>query len=143
MTRTVYYSTNNENTSRDSYRISRSVVRHNRVKRLQRRVVVGILGSTMLLLVFGMLLLVLPMFRVQNIHVSGNSRIADESLIEASGVSIGDEILDLKKGEIEERISENEDVEFVSVKTTLGTVTIQIVEKDGTSLASSVEASTH
>ena len=142
MNRTAYYSySNNEKPAAEKSRASRSVIRHQRVRRMQRRVAVGILGSTLLLVSFGMLLLVLPAFKVQSIKVKGNSRVAEESVIAASGVEIGDEILDLKKGEIAERIAQDENVERVSVKTSLGSVTIKIVEKEGTAVASSAEAS--
>lgn len=48
----------------DRSRASRSVLRHFRVKKLQRKIVAGILGSTFLLVVFGALLLVLPALHV-------------------------------------------------------------------------------
>ena len=144
MNRTAYndtYTTPAKKKTRS--RASRTVNRHLRQRRMQGHVVLGILTSTALLIVFGTLLLVLPSFKVRTIHVKGNDRIASESVVAASGVSIGDEILDLNKGEIVERIAQNENIERVSVSTTLGGVTIKIVEKEGNTLSNSADAETH
>lgn len=121
--------------TREEGRESVSVNRHLFLRKLQAHVALGILGSTVLLVVVGMMLLVLPAFRVRSIRVKGNDRVAAESVIAASGVSIGDEIIDLKKGEIADRLEQNENIERATVSTTLGGVTIRIVEKQPTTLS--------
>ena len=141
MNRTAYYTDTATHFSEKRSRAERSVNRHLLMRRLQSRVALGILGSTALLIVFGMLLLILPAFKVHSIKVKGNDRVAVESVIAASGVSIGDEIMDLNKGEIVERISQDENIERVSVSTSLNGVTIKIVEKEGTVLSRSADAS--
>lgn len=135
MNRTTYH-----NSQKRSHR-GHSVNRHTMMRNLQNQVAMGILGSTMLLIIFGMLLLILPAFKVHTITVRGNNRIAEESVIAASGVSIGDELLDLNKSEIVDRIAQDENIERVSVSTSLGGVTIRIVEKEGVALSNSADAS--
>ena len=107
---------------------SNSVLRHFRMRKLKRKVVYGILISAILLTVFGTLLLVLPALKVQSILVEGTERIDEERVIEASGISIGDEILALNTDEIVERIAQTEGVETVKVRTSLSGVSIEIVE---------------
>lgn len=141
MNRTVSFTNTATRSAEHRSRADRSVNRHLMMRRLQSHVAIGILGSTALLIVFGMLLLILPAFKVHSIKVKGNDRIARESVIAASGVSIGDEILDLNKGEIAERIAQDNNIERVSVSTSLGGVTIKIVEKEGVALSESIDAS--
>ena len=141
MNRTVYATDYNTPKSETRSRASRSVNRHLFIRRLRDRVAIGILGSTALLIIFGMLLLILPAFKVHSVKVKGNDRISAESVIEASGVSIGDELLEIHKDDVAERIMQNENVERVSVSTSLSGVTIKIVEKTGTALSSSADAS--
>ena len=121
--------------SREEGRESVTVNRHLRLRRLQGHVALGILAATALLVVVGMLLLILPAFKVRSIRVKGNERIATESVIAASGVSIGDEIVDLNKSAIADRLEQNEEIESVSVSTTLGGVTIRIVETQPSTLS--------
>ena len=141
MNRTAYSETYRENdrpaNRQPQSRASIAVTRHLRIRRMQAHVVLGILGSTALLIIFGMLLLILPAFRVRTINVKGNEHIAEESVIAASGVSIGDEILTLKKAEIADRLQQNENIERVSVSRSLGGVTIKIVEKGSNTLSNS------
>lgn len=55
--------------------------------------------------VVGLLLLILPMFRVKSIKVEGNTQYTAEEIIEASGIKIGDEIFAIgSKDEIRYRI---------------------------------------
>ena len=50
-------------------------------------------------------------------------------------------MLDLSKSEIAERVAQDENIERVSVSTSLSGVTIQIVEKDNIALSNSADAS--
>ena len=141
MNRSAYFTNTTTCYPEKRSRAERAVNRHLLMRRLQNHVAMGILGSTALLIVFGMLLLILPAFQVHSIKVKGNDRIAEETVIAASGVSIGDEIMDLNKSEIVERIAQDENIERVSVSTSLNGVTIKIVEKEGTVLSRSANAS--
>ena len=141
MNRTIYSNNSQTRISRNRSRADRSVKRHLLMRQLQNQVAMGILGSTVLLIVFGMLLLILPAFKVHSITVQGNHRIEQESVIAASGVSIGDELLDLSKSEIAERVAQDENIERVSVSTSLSGVTIQIVEKENIPISNSANAS--
>ena len=141
MNRTVYSTESENRISKNRSYAKRSVTRHLLMRRLQNHVAMGILGSTMLLIVFGMLLLILPAFKVHSITVHGNDRIAEETVIAASGVSVGDELLGLNKSEIVERIAQDENIERVSVSTSFGSVTIRIVEKEGVVLSNSADIS--
>lgn len=108
---------------------SSSVMQHSLKRALQKKIVNGILVSTLLLVIFGALLLVLPAFKVQSIRVEGAKSVSEESVIAASGVSIGDEILELDKDEIVDRIAKTEGIESVSVHTSLSGISIEITEK--------------
>ena len=141
MNRTIYSNNSKPRISRNRSRAERSVNRHLLMRQLQDHVAMGILGSTVLLIVFGMLLLILPAFKVHSITVRGNHRIAQESVIAASGVSIGDELLNLSKSEIAERVAQDENIERVSVSTSLSGVTIQIVEKENVPIINTADAS--
>lgn len=57
-----------------------------------------------LILLFGLLLLILPMFRVQGIEVSGNSFYTTEQIKEIAGVREGDEVLAVDLQEVVDRI---------------------------------------
>ncbi|MBQ7336675.1 MAG: FtsQ-type POTRA domain-containing protein [Clostridia bacterium] len=46
-----------------------------------------------MILVFGLLLIVLPIFKVSQVEVAGNSFYTAEQLAEASGIEVGDELL--------------------------------------------------
>ncbi|MBE6552818.1 MAG: FtsQ-type POTRA domain-containing protein [Ruminococcaceae bacterium] len=58
--------------------------------RLLRNCMLGLAG---LIFVVGMLLIILPLFRVKTIVVEGNSYYSAEQIIEASGIEVGQEIL--------------------------------------------------
>ena len=57
-----------------------------------------IIGGAILLL--GMLLIVLPMFRVSSVKVVGASYYTEAQIIEASGIEIGDEMLMLDRSDV-------------------------------------------
>ncbi len=108
---------------------STAVMQHSFKRALQRKLILGILISTVLLMIFGTLLLVLPALKVETIQVEGIETIDKESVIAASGISIGDEILELNKNEIVDRIAQTKGIESVSVSTSFRGVSIQIVEE--------------
>ncbi len=66
------------------------VKKNNRRLRTLRGAIVVISALTLLL---GLLILLLPAFKVKEIVVSGNTVTTDEEIVSASGVTIGDEIL--------------------------------------------------
>ena len=141
MNRILFSNHSQNHISQNRSRSERSVNRHLLMRQLQNQVAMGILGATVLLIVFGMLLLILPAFKVHSITVQGNHRIAKESVIAASGVSEGDELLNLNKSEIADRIAQDENIERVSVSTSLGAVTIRIVEKENVAIVNTADAS--
>lgn len=141
MNRILFSNHSQNRISQNRSRSERSVNRHLLMRQLQNQVAMGILGTTVLLIVFGMLLLILPAFKVHSITVQGNHRIAKESVIAASGVSEGDELLNLNKSEIADRIAQDENIERVSVSTSLGAVTIRIVEKENVAIVNTADAS--
>ena len=141
MNRILFSNHSQSRISQNRSRSERSVNRHLLMRQLQNQVAMGILGATVLLIVFGMLLLILPAFKVHSITVQGNHRIAKESVIAASGVSEGDELLNLNKSEIADRIAQDENIERVSVSTSLGAVTIRIVEKENVAIVNTADAS--
>ena len=141
MNRILFSNHSQNRISQNRSRSERSVNRHLLMRQLQNQVAMGILGATVLLIVFGMLLLILPAFKVHSITVQGNHRIAKESVIAASGVSEGDELLNLNKSEIADRIAQDENIERVSVSTSLGAVTIRIVEKENVAIVNTADAS--
>ena len=86
-----------------------------------------IIGGTILLV--GMLLIILPMFRVSNILVVGASIYTEEEIIAASGIEIGDEILMLDHENIRREIWEECDyVNGITIRRGFNTVKITIEE---------------
>ena len=81
-----------------------------------------------MIFVTGLLLLILPMFRVKSIQVEGTTQYTDEQIIEASGIKIGDEILAIgSKDEIRYRIWDwdtNRYIDEVGIRRGLTSVTI-------------------
>lgn len=80
--------------------------------------------------VAGLLLLILPMFRVKSIKVEGNTQYTAEEIIEASGIKVGDEIFAIgSKEEIRQRIwawDTNHYIDGVGMRRGLSTVTIVV-----------------
>lgn len=62
-------------------------------KRVMMRLRVVMLAVCCMILVIGISLVVLPMFRVKNIEVVGNSHYSTEQIIEFSGLTVGQESL--------------------------------------------------
>ena len=81
-----------------------------------------------MIFVAGLLLLILPMFRVKSIKVEGSTYYTDEQIIEASGIKIGDELFAIgTKDEIRKRIwkwDTNRYIDAVGVKRGFSSVTI-------------------
>ena len=90
------------------------------------RGVMTVVGSMIFLA--GLLLLILPMFRVKTIKVEGTTQYTDEQIIEASGIKIGDELFAIgSKDEIRQRIWDWDTLHYidaVGVKRGLSSVTI-------------------
>lgn len=90
------------------------------------RGVMAVVGG--MIFVAGLLLLILPTFRVKTIKVEGTTQYTHEQIIEASGIKIGDELFAIgTKDEIRNRIWEwdtNHYIDAVGVKRGLTSVTI-------------------
>lgn len=78
--------------------------------------------------VMGLLLLILPSFRVKRIDVQGNSVTSREEILAAAGVQIGDEIFGVDPGRIADNIQKQYPV-GVRVSKGISTVTIEITER--------------
>ncbi|MBQ8416751.1 MAG: FtsQ-type POTRA domain-containing protein [Clostridia bacterium] len=68
-------------------------------QKLMRALRASMLIAGGMIVVLGLLLLVLPMFKVQNVEVVGNDYYTVEQIIEASGIQSGDELLALDLNE--------------------------------------------
>lgn len=86
-------------------------------KRPNRKTVLGLflgmLISGALIVILGLLLLILPMFRVKKVEIEGLENCTYEDVLEASGIEIGDEILSLDSYEIIERIYNDENCQWI------------------------------
>ena len=103
-------------------------------KRPNRKTVLGLflgmLISGALILILGLLLLILPMFRVQKVEVEGLEHHTYEEILKASGIREGDEILALDSLEIIKRIyAECDYVEQAWIKKTPFSIKIIIKER--------------
>ena len=91
------------------------------------RFAISVVGCAILLV--GMLLIVLPMFRVSSIKVTGASFYTEEQIIEASGIEVGDEMLMLDRTDVYNNIWEKLPyVNGVSMRRVFNTVTIAVEE---------------
>ncbi len=103
--------------------------RHRPAKQL-----LALLRSTMLVLgglivVMGMLLIILPMFRVRSIEVLGTQYYQAEDIITGAGLAEGDEILSVNAKEVSQRIYENcKFVSGVKIKRGFSKISITISE---------------
>lgn len=92
----------------------------------------GMLMLAAMIVVVGLLLLILPSFRVQTITVRGNSYYTPEQISAASGIEVGQEILGINIDEVCQSIWEKcIYVDEVSIKLGLNGVTIEVTERSG------------
>lgn len=93
------------------------------------RAAIAFLGG--LIVVLGLLLLILPAFRVKTVTVEGNSFYSDEQIIACAGIGIGEEILALDADAAIDRILEGcPYVDSVSVRSKSPTsICIEVREK--------------
>lgn len=99
----------------------------------ERIVVSAILICTVLLVIFGSLLLILPTFRITRIEVRGNRVTPTDAIIAASGVSIGDETFSVNTEKLISRIYDSPEcsaIRSVSVRRAFRTVTIVVEDGD-------------
>ena len=88
---------------------------------------IAVVGCAILLV--GMLLIILPMFRVSSIQVTGASFYTDEQIIEASGIEVGDEMLMLDRNSVYNNIWEKLPyVNGVKMRRVFNTVKITVEE---------------
>ena len=100
------------------------------VLRLLRGAMVMVGGAILLV---GLLLIVLPMFRVSSIRVVGASYYSEEEIVEASGIKIGDEMLMLDREAVGNEIFEK--LPYVNgVKMRRGFNTVKITVEENTNL---------
>ncbi len=91
----------------------------------------GMMISSALIVILGILLLILPMFKVKKVEIEGLHYHTYEEILEASGIREGDEILALDSYEIIERIYAScPYVELCSVVKTPFSVKIIIEERE-------------
>lgn len=91
----------------------------------------GMVISSALIVILGLLLLILPMFRVQKVEIEGLEYHTYEEILAASGIREGDEMLALDSHEIIERIYAScPYVEQAWIKKTPFTLTIIIKERE-------------
>jgi len=88
-----------------------------------------LVGSLILLL--GMLLAILPMFKLQTIEVSGTEHYTEEQILEKAGITVGDEMLAIDLNKVRDSLLDHfEYIESVTVRSVFpSTVKIEIVEK--------------
>lgn len=98
-------------------------------EQVQLRVVFGILICTLLLLVFGLLLVILPTFRIKNIVVKGNKVASKEEIIDAMELHYGDETFAFSKKQAIKNLYANpkcRTVRSVQISRSPSTVTITV-----------------
>lgn len=96
---------------------------------LLRRLSQLILGVGAIVLILGLLLLILPSFRVKEITVAGNVRTEGAAIIAASGLERGDELLGISKNDMMRNIWENcPYVDEISIKISPSRVKITVTE---------------
>ncbi len=100
--------------------------RQRRKLMLLRACIVVLMG---MILVVGIMLLVLPMLRVNAIEVVGNTVTSREEILEASGVQIGDELLGVDWQEVARRIETACPVR-VKLKIVPGKLTVEVTERE-------------
>ncbi len=88
-----------------------------------------VVGSMILLL--GLLLAILPLFKLQKIEISGIQYYTEEQILEHTGLTIGDEMLAIDLDATRDALLSNfNNIERVTVRSIFpGTVKIEIVEK--------------
>jgi len=94
------------------------------------RCAMAAIGCTVLVL--GLLLVILPLFRVQKIYVEGNSYCSTEEILQLSGIQVGDELFAVDAGKAANAIHRQLDsyLETVNVAGRFpGTVVITVVEE--------------
>ena len=83
-----------------------------------------------MIVVVGLLLIILPMFRVKTIKVEGNSYYTAEQIIEATGIEIGQEMVTVSKGQMTEGIWKDcKYVDEVSIGKYFFSVKIKVTER--------------
>ena len=109
---------------------SRSV-RKKKQERFLARLRAVMLAIGCMILIMGFLLVILPLFRVKEIRVSGNEYYSKDAIIEVCDVEQGDEMLALDLNAIRNRLFENfEHMERIAVRTVFPNVlSIEVVEK--------------
>lgn len=90
----------------------------------------GMLLLSAMIVVVGALLLILPMFHVQNIEVEGNSYHSAEEIIAASEIVIGQEVLAISKDDVCPRIYQKcKYVDSISIVRSFNKVKIVVTER--------------
>lgn len=90
----------------------------------------GMLIVAGMIFVVGLLLLILPTFRVKTIEVEGNSVHSAEEIIAASGIVVGQEILSIDKNEVNLRIWENCNyIDEISIVSSFDSIRIVVTER--------------
>ncbi len=89
-----------------------------------------LLGALMVAFVFFMMS---PLFNVEEIHVTGNSSISEDTIISLSEITIGENIYKTSKNKIIERIKQNAYIDCVEIKRVLpNIIELQVKERTAT-----------
>ncbi len=108
-------------------------VRTTRKKRVDPKLLAALRLSMLILsgliLILGLVLLILPMIRVTEIEVKGNSYYSAEQIIQASGIQVGDELLAIDYDAAINQLTGMKYVSRVNITSRFGTLCIEVTER--------------
>ncbi len=97
----------------------------------------GMLIIAGLIVLLGLILIVLPMFRVQSIEVEGNSIHTTQEIVEASGLEVGQELFSVNRKDVNYGIwTKCRYVDEIAVVRSFNKVKIIVVEKENVMVTS-------
>ena len=97
--------------------------------RKQRYVALGILLTLFLFILVGIVLLILPAFKIKKITVKGNDLYTEEEVLNAAGIRVGDEILATDWDGVLHDVESLPYVRETNIKVRFFSVTIEVVEE--------------
>ncbi len=99
---------------------------------LLRLITCAIVVVTAIVTVLGLLLLILPAFRLKSIEIEGNTLYSDEKIIETTGLQVGQETLTVDRKAIRESIWKMDEagyIDAISITVTPTSIKITLTEK--------------
>lgn len=98
-------------------------------ERLLRALRIAVAALCAIIVVMGVVLLVLPMFKVKTIEVEGSYYHSSEEIILASGIKVGDEIFAINKNDVCMRIFDScGNVKKIAIKRGFSSIKITVTE---------------